>query len=261
MDTIIFLYYKHEIYVGDYYKEKIKEVKFEKADSWEVYHYEDFEKLLEYMQYPLKYNNFKNNRLIFLFDDIRFYEWLMKAKRYVAQSEQIYAERIEPMLEVVQKEQGRIIKEGNEHEEEADKLPAAVADIYKYVLDMDWSKYETTLRYELVLSPATLYKRKEEGKKQYLHVEDIVDLNSLIADETWVKKGDEVLEYDHYVKKLFGGTKIEHLSKRVNSEGCFYWHLPQKDDGIFVNKDEVIGIIDYKKGTREEMLGWCKKIL
>lgn len=261
MDTIIFLYYKHEVYVGDYYKNKIKEIKFEKADAWEVYHYEDFEELLEYMQYPLRYNHFKNNRLIFLFDDIRFYEWLTKAKRYVEQSELIYAERIEPFIEAVQIKQESKSRQNSEDEEESNNLPIEVIDAYKHILSIDWSQYKPTLRYELVLSPVTLYTRKQEGKKQFLHVEDIVDVDSLIKDQTKVKKGDAILQYDHYVKRLFGRIKVERLKKKINSEGYFYWYLPQKDGRIFVDKDRVIGIIDYKNGTREEMLEWCEKIL
>ncbi|MEG0319371.1 MAG: hypothetical protein RR627_05670 [Niameybacter sp.] len=260
MDTIIFLLYQHEVYVGDYYKDKMKEVKFEKADSWEVYNYEDLEELLEYMQYPLKYNQFKNNRLIFLFDDIRFYEWLTKAKRLLSQSEYIYAERIEPFIEI----ENRMleVKQAVEDKEEEEMvLPVKPVELYERLLAVDWSLHAQAYRYELVLSPSTLYTIKEEGSKQFLQVQDIVDMNTLIKEETYVQKGDEILAYDHCVARWFGRIKVERLSKKVNGAGTFYWHVLKEVGHIFAKKDEVIGVIDHERGTKEEMLAWCEKIL
>ena len=244
MDTIIFLIYENEIYVGDYYKEKIKEVKFDKADTWEAYAYEDLEELLEYMQYPLKYNHFKNNRLIFLFDDIRFYEWLQKAENLLKHRESLYINRIEPFIEGL----------------ENDLKEKQVIQIYEKVLEHNWNQEEEGLRYQVVLSPATLYTTKEEKNKAFLHVQDLVDKTSFIEDGRHVEKGDVVLEYAHHVQKLFGRTKVERLTKKVEGQGRFYWYT--KEEGrIWARKDELIGVVDRREGTKEEMLAWCKRIL
>lgn len=243
MDTIIFLVYENEIYVGDYYKNKLKEVKFDKADTWEVYAYEDLEKLLEYMQYPLKYNHFKNNRIIFLFDQIRVYEWMQKAESLFKQSDSLYISRVEPFIK------------GFEEQLEDKK----VIPIYEKVLEYNWEEAEEGLRYEVVLSPATLYTTKEE-KKAFLHVQDLVDKNSLIKDGSHVEKGNEILAYDHHVQKLFGRTQVERLTKKVESTGCFYWYT-KEEDRIWARKDQLIGVVDRKQGSKEEMLAWCKNIL
>lgn len=243
MDTIIFLVYENEVYVGDYYKGKLKEVKFDKADSWEVYAYEDLEKLLEYMQYPLKYNHFKNNRIIFLFDQIRVYEWMQKAESLLKQSDSLYISRVEPFI--------ADLENGLEEKQ--------VIQIYENILEYNWEEVEEGLRYEVVLSPATLYTTKEE-KKGFLHVQDLVDKNSLIKDGTHVIKGDELLAYDHHVQKLFGRTKIERLTKKAEGTGTFYWYS-QEEERIWARKDALIGMIDRGQGTKEEMLAWCNKIL
>ena len=81
MDTIIWLISNHQIYVGDLYKGELKAIPFEKADTWEVYGADDIEKLVDYMNYPLHYNQFKNSKLVILFDEVKVYEMLRKIER------------------------------------------------------------------------------------------------------------------------------------------------------------------------------------
>lgn len=243
MDTIIFLAYENEIYVGDYYKNKIKEVKFEKADSWEVYAYEDLEELIEYMEYPLQYNHFKDNRIIFLFDEIRVYEWAQKAQRLFKQSTSFYISPLAPFKEKL-----------NQALEEK-----KILSIYEKILAHPWEEEAEGLRYEVILSPATLYTMKEKPKG-FLDVQDVIQQDTLVQEGCLVEKGDELFCYTHYVQKLFGRMQVENVSKKAESNGRLYWYR-QIEDPVWARKDELIGVIDHQAGTKEEMLDWCKKIL
>lgn len=294
MDTIIWLISNHQVYVGDYYKNNIKKVTFEKADSWEVYGIDDLEKLIDYMNYPLHYNHFRKSQLIILFDEAKTYEMLSKVKDSFKESAGILIRRIEPFLlkiaeqealkpaqkisfsdkvyELTQKEEGQLILEAylEEVQEEEQVIQIDPVTLYAYLIEMQKEdgykkkiqSVEEVFKNELILSPTTLFTKDGQKEKCYLQVEDVLMSETLVKDQSKVLKGDVLFKYKHSVQKLFGRIKIEEVAKCASREGqiCFIKPLDKSRD-IWAYKDEVLGVLGMLKDTKENLLRWYDEII
>ncbi|MHC1747794.1 MAG: hypothetical protein AB9856_05290 [Cellulosilyticaceae bacterium] len=98
MDTIVMILMNNKAYIGDIYKGKIKQIVFKKMDYWEIYHHHDFCDLIEYMNYPLNYNKFKNNTIKILYDNPKMYDYLYKVASEFSVCEGITFGKVEPAI-------------------------------------------------------------------------------------------------------------------------------------------------------------------
>lgn len=292
MDTIIWLINNHQIYVGDFYKNNIKTVTFEKTDSWEVYGSEDLEELIDYMNYPLHYNHFRKSQLIILFDEVKTYEMLTKVQRCFKESSGIMVKCIEPFLlkvalkegagagqkisfahktyELVQKEEEIRLHVLEEEPEEAEEvLEIKPLSFFEYVVEMqkegDFQKQiknaDEAFKYELILSPATLFTKEGQREKRFLQVEDVLMPETLAMDQTYMQAGDTLFKYKHRVQKLFGRVKTEEISKNLSQEGLFCFIKPfNPSEAVWVYKDEVLGITGPKGESKETLLKWYENL-
>lgn len=294
MDTIIWLISNHQVYVGDYYKNNIKKVTFEKADSWEIYGIDDLEKLIDYMNYPLHYNHFRKSQLIVLFDDVKIYEMLSRVQESFKESNGIVIGRIEHFLlkvaleegtktsqkisfsdkvyELSQKEDGKFTLNAylEDPEEEEKVLEIQPLALYEYLIKLqkeaDYEKklqnIEEAFKNELVLSPTTLFTRDGQKEKRYLQVEDVLMQETLVPDQSEILKGDVLFKYKHSVQKLFGRIKTEEISKYATKEGKFCFVKPfDKDQVLWTCKDEVLGILGSKQDKKEDLLRWYNETI
>lgn len=289
MDTIIWLINNHQIYVGDFYKNNIKTVTFEKTDSWEVYGAEDLEVLIDYMNYPLHYNHFRKSQLIILFDEVKTYEMLTKVQKCFKESSGIMVKCIEPFLlevalkegaglgqkisfaykayELVQKEEG--IKLHVLEEEPEEVLEIKPLSLFEYIVELqkkgDLQKQiktvDETFKYELILSPATLFTKEGQREKRFLKVEDVLMPETLAADQTYMQAGETLFKYKHSVQKLFGRIKTEEISKKLSHEGLFCFIKPfNPGEAVWAYKDEVLGIAGPRGESKETLLKWYKNL-
>lgn len=293
MDTIIWLMNNHHIYVGDFYKNNIKMVTFEKVDSWEFYGVDDIEELIDYMNYPLHYNRFRKSQLIILFDEVKTYEMLTKVQNNFKESTGMMVKRIEPFLlevalkqgiepgqkisfadrsyELVQMEEGiklHILEEDPEEKEEVLEIkPLSIfEDIVERQKEKTFQKeikdVNDIFKYELILSPTTLFIQHGQREKRFLQVEDVLMTNTLVKDETYMQKGDILFKYKHNVQKLFGRIKTEEASKKLSKEGVFYFIKPLNDkENVWAYRDEVLGIVGSRGQSKEALLKWYKEIV
>ena len=293
MDTIIWLMNNHHIYVGDYYKNNIKMVTFEKVDSWEFYGADDVEELIDYMNYPLQYNRFRNNQIIILFDEVKTYEMLTKVQKNFKESAGIMVKRIESFLlevalkqgmepgqkisfadrayELIQMEEGiKLHMLEEEPEEKEEVLEIKPLTIFEDVVERQ--KEETfqkqikdandIFKYELVLSPTTLFIQDGQREKRFLQVEDVLMTNTLVKDETYMQKGDILFKYKHNVQKLFGRIKTEEVAKKLSKEGVFYFVKPfNVKENVWAYRDEVLGIVGPREESKEALLKWYREIV
>lgn len=292
MDTIIWLISNHQIYVGDFYKGELKQVPFEKTDSWEVYGPDDLEKLVDYMNYPLHYNQFKKSRLVILFDEVKVYEMLTKVQRCFKHCEGITLRRIEPLLTQVALKEGLardekiefanklyefvekngenlVVQECLDEEEDGKTVENRVMvpmAVYEYVIELlkeenlTVETVETAFEYEIVLSPTTLLTKGGQKEKRYLQVEDVILASTLVEDGAEVDRGEALFKYSHNVQKMFGRMKTEEIAKQSTSKGKMYFVKPlDQNELTWVAKDEVIGIIGPDTSHKEEAFAWYKK--
>lgn len=98
MDTVVWILMNNKAYIGDIYKGKIKQVVFKKMDYWEIYHHHDMHDLIEYMNYPLNYNKFKNNTIKILYDNPKMYDYLYKVASDFNACDGITIGRVEPII-------------------------------------------------------------------------------------------------------------------------------------------------------------------
>ena len=289
MDTIIWLINNHQVYVGDFYQGELKTIPFEKADSWEVYGADDLEKLVDYMNYPLHYNHFKKSQLVILFDEIKNYEMLKKIKRCFRYCEAVAIKRIEPLLiqtlikleistqqiiefagkkyEYVKEDKNFLLNLCLEEEQEEEAvLKLNPRDIYQAVLELikqgklAMQSVEEAFKYDLILSPTTLYTSHGQKEKCYLQVEDIILKDTIVTNGSILQAGEPIFKYHHQVQKMFGRIKTEERSKRVVREGKIYLiKALDENEGVWVSKDEVIGILGEKESTYEEIMKWYEE--
>jgi hypothetical protein len=291
MDTIIWLISNHQIYVGDFYKGELKAIPFEKADTWEVYGADDIEKLVDYMNYPLHYNQFKNSKLVILFDEVKVYEMLRKIERCFKNCEAIVIKRIEPFLlqtllkegiraeqriefagrsyELAEEGEGSLLRPCLEEEEDGETVENPSLNpmaLYEYILQLieegqiKMQSVEEVFKYDLILSPTTLYIKGGQKEKRYLQVEDIVMRDTIVAEGTILSKGEELFKYKHHVQKMFRRIKTEEIAKQVTKAGKIHFVKAfDENQLIWVLKDEVIGIIGEAASTHEEVMEWYQK--
>ncbi|OON98756.1 MAG: hypothetical protein ATN35_00665 [Epulopiscium sp. Nele67-Bin004] len=98
MDTVVWIISNHNVFMNDYYKDKWKKVEFYKRDYWEVYCHYDMNELVDYLNYPLHYNNFKGSDLKIVYDMPIIYEYLYKVKERFNQVNTITLCALEPVL-------------------------------------------------------------------------------------------------------------------------------------------------------------------
>lgn len=287
MDTIIWLINNHQVYVGDFYKGELKPIPFEKADSWEVYGADDLEKLVDYMNYPLHYNQFKKSNFVILFDEIKYYEMLKKIKKCFRYCKAIAIRRLNPFLiqaliklqvptqQVIEfggkryeyryEENKGILLEAclEEEEENENDVKVNPIDLYKIILDLikqeefKLQSVEEAFKYDLILSPTTLYTNNGQKEKCYLQVEDVLLKETLVANESILQKGEAIFKYKHQVQKMFGRVKIEERCKNASRTGKIYF-IKELDDNhlVWALKDEVIGILGEEESTYETIIQW-----
>ncbi|OOB80366.1 MAG: hypothetical protein BEN19_05300 [Epulopiscium sp. Nuni2H_MBin003] len=281
MDTLIFIISNHTAYINDFYKGEWKKVSFNKRDFYELYCHYDANELIDFLNYPLNYNKFKNTNIIILYDEPIIYQYMYKVKDrfklansvtiscldsailYYLCLNNLYKNQIILVENVFYKvEISDRFLTLNEVEEEEEYLQIDAMEISKVLIeeknielplnDMDieninhiftFNNIDTEFNKCLILSPATIT-ATETPVKKFLEVNDSLIKDSLLRDGTAVKIGDVLFKYYHKVKG-FLKTTTTILEKRAEIEGIFFWDNRQ-DGNVWANKDEVIGEIKIK---------------
>ncbi len=76
MDKVFFIIQAHEVFVGEYYKEQIRQVKFKDKDFYEVFDKHDWLEMIDCMNYPMNYQEFKDNEINILYHAPEKYEMI-----------------------------------------------------------------------------------------------------------------------------------------------------------------------------------------
>ncbi|ONI44382.1 hypothetical protein AN641_07410 [Candidatus Epulonipiscioides gigas] len=275
MDTLIFAISKHCAFVCDYYKNEFKTLQFNKNDLYELYCSYDVGELIDYLNYPLNYKNFKDTDIIMMYDEPIIYEYLYKNRLRFSQANKISLIPLKSVIwaYILNKNPNEIysfegtffqIDEKNnlqEIEEQEEIIATAITLIH--LSKMLLGEINTTVLNEsvlndivhlqennhintefskcLVLSPATIRIIKKDNS-QFLNVNDILIEESLIKDKTMVKVGDLIFSYEHEVTKMWKRKQISIIEKKAETNGIFYWQNNPQDD-IWAKKDAIVGVI------------------
>ncbi|OOB79857.1 MAG: hypothetical protein ATN34_01005 [Epulopiscium sp. Nele67-Bin002] len=282
MDTIIWIVSQHNVYINDYYNGEWKSLSFNKKDFYEIYCHHDVNELIDYLNYPLHYNNFKGSQLKIIYDMPIIYEYLYKVQHRFNQAQGLTLGPLIPVLlwYAYNKEipNGTIIGiEGAfylledmtlieiEEEEDMEYTTISVKDCAKMLLEesekLDEAPFNDETKEHLrtilstntngtigvfdvcyVLSPATIRVQPQDASK-FLDVNDVLVHNSLVKDGTCVKKGDVLFEYTHEVTKWFGKKQLSTIPKISESDGIINF-IPRAVIGdVWANKEDVLATI------------------
>lgn len=280
MNTVIFIVTGHEVYIGDYYKDKFKAITFKDKDCWEVYDAYDFKDLIEYMNYPLHFNRFKDSMIKIVYTDSKFYTIITETAELFENAQGVHIGYLPNVLlglgetlvwepeqkskviayahynyKLIKDLQGRLKVELCTDEEE-DIVEMDTKMLCEWVLKEELVKFDKS---EVVLSPITLKKSRSQERLRYLEVENIIE-EVCFEEEKEVAKDEMLLVYTRYMKKLFNREDKKQHYIKAKQEGIFYSIKQQDNQQIWANKDEIIGVIVKKEQSRESLKSWLQNI-
>ncbi|ONI42332.1 hypothetical protein AN639_12680 [Candidatus Epulonipiscium fishelsonii] len=97
-DTLVIIISKNQTYITDYYKKSWRKVQFKDRDYWEIYSYYDINDLVEFLNYPLHYKQFKGINIKIIIDKPIIYEYLYKVQKIFSQAKSIVIIDIESWI-------------------------------------------------------------------------------------------------------------------------------------------------------------------
>ena len=141
MDYVFFIIKQHEVFVGEYYKKQIKHVKFKDKDFWEVFDKHDWLEMIDYMNYPMNYKDFKDHKICILYDRPEKYEMLYETKSVF---EKAYSVEVGMLLPYLKKGYYEAINVTE------DKLEDEIEDKEKSYISYEQSYYKVTRYVEAI---------------------------------------------------------------------------------------------------------------
>lgn len=289
MDTVFFIIKGHEVYVGDYYKGEVKQVKFKDKDYWEVFDQHDFREFIEHMNYPLNYKNFKGNPIKILYSEPQKYEMLFKLQEDFKEALSVDVGMLPSALLKWWQAQGiegqdtyRIMYEQScysisqvgegkytiqlleEVDEDLNIQEVTTLDLCQFLLEEERLLTPLGERWA-VLSPVTLEEEIQVvDKEKYLETHHKINKETMIGDGASVECGSIIFDYTKSVRKLFGGHATQILQKKSEQAGIFFdlrdKKTQQKEHRLWAQKDELIGVVGKEGDTVEDLKWWLEKI-
>lgn len=277
-DTVILLINDYKVFVGDFYQDKIKQVKFKKQDYWEVFDTSDLKEFLEYMIYPLNYKKFEGSHLRIYFNKPLMYSYLYDVQDSFRLAESIQVQSLDQLMrdtmsihedyqagmvfECLEKrysldEQGTLV----EVEDQEAQISVSVEHLCEYIIAQEEKKQAITSAFEYYVwfSPVTLIDNVGTKEKyKYLEVES--KLIEMILDGAYVGKNGPLMTYEQVIYKLFGKKEIRTCYQKAPQGGKFF-QVSSVEDTRIVKKDQVLGVIAPVTEEREKAIDWLKNTI
>ncbi|MGL4362930.1 MAG: hypothetical protein ACRCSG_06685 [Cellulosilyticaceae bacterium] len=286
MDTVCFIMNDQEIYVGDYYKDEVKQVKFKEQDGWECNDVYDFKNLLEYLNYPLNYNDFKNNRVIILYRTSKDYDIISQVQKKWSQCDSVEITKLETILKA-------LVEEKYNNAQELDKLVQFVQyenKLYEMIecngnkllrrnethmlenIQEDCIKTITTDEVTKFVLSNKVYLKPMTNRKLILAPVNIMPtcknlkkyLETCFTEAKWidnqiVREGDVLFTYTQWTKTFLKGFKKQQKQILAPIDGQIFWMNTTSAEDI-IEKNCVLGVIGSTDDTEEIIKKWIKEL-
>ncbi|MGL4799680.1 MAG: hypothetical protein ACRCWY_09860 [Cellulosilyticaceae bacterium] len=283
MDYVFFIIKNNEVYVADYHKEEMKAITFKDKDYWEVYDRFDWMELMEYMNYPLNYNRFKNCRIRVLYHKPSLHQMLTETRSLFEASEGVEVGLLDQVLlaycehemhfgfempytivyegsfyTIQEQAHGWSIKALEDEPDEGGKSPQVITTVALCDFHKDQEAVPLTERV-LLLSPANLYTHHED-RKQFLDTQYVIDEAGL-STAAYLQAGDVVFDYTKYVKKWFSRVEAQHVKQLAPQSGPFFRRREVSDDEReWAKKEALLGVIGMEGDTEAQVDLWLREI-
>lgn len=277
-DTVILLINDYKVFVGDFYQDKIKQVKFRTQDYWEVFDTSDLKEFLEYMIYPLGYKKFKDSHLRIYFNKPLTYNYVYEVKEELSLCESLAVDNLQELIIEASKaheeyqdgmvfecleKRYRIKPDQTLEEVEGDKAELQVSLEYlcQYIIDqgIEGQCVENALSHYIWFSPATFVEQiGVKEKYKYLEVEN--QCIEMIEDGYSVHQDEVMITYEQSIYKLFGKKEVKRREQRAPQAGNFVSVTPL-NEMILIKKDQILGIIAPSWEEKKDAIKWFRKII
>lgn len=240
MNSVFFIAKENEVYVCDRYKGKLKEVPLKGKAYWEVYDHYDFKELVDYLNYPLHYANFKDSDVKIVYTQTDFYNIIQKTKSLFDQSMGVKIGFLPHLLQ--------------QSKEVIDEL--SEVQISEALVHSDLWCIEDSY---IVYAPVTLVGELTKGKKALFDVENVKE-QWLVEEGAYIKQNTPLINYQHYVTKWFGKTTCEKRTINAPTEGYFYFLKDSSHSKKILKKGDLIGVILADKKNKENLDKWLDQL-
>ncbi len=290
MDTIFFVVSGQELYIADYYQATLKKIPFKDKDYWEVYDVFDLRELVEFMNYPLNYKAFKDNKVCIVYDEPRFYEMLYHERALFEKAQTVETGYLTPCLYAyceakahfddtqdyrirfentyyhmtnengvwqLQKMTSKLLEDVTEEALEAAHKVTAF-ELCTYLIEAEVC-LQPWQQKALILAPATFgVPRVDKGKSAFLETSFYRDKQSM-RQEGAVSEGDVLFTYTQEVRTLFGRKTTKAFEKRATKTGIFFPYKATQQDTV-LPKGTLMGVIGEAGDTSVTIEAWLKAI-
>ena len=286
MNKVFFIINHQEVYVCDYFNEAFKMLPFKEKDYWELYDRFDLRELIEFMNYPLNYNQFKDSKVQIVYSHPTVYAQLFEEKEGFLKSLGLETANLLTMLQgyciqegftegaiqyervyyVFDEKTGQKVlrlatrEETDVFEEAHDTIPSVkTLDLCKYLVTVE-DQFIPFQANWLVLSPVTLERAVVHvDKPAYLETHYTMDSPQILTTQS-VKEGDILFTYTQHVAKMWGRTKTQTLAKKAATSGQFYPLQPIEAGNLWAKNQALLGVVATEEISFEAVEEWLKAI-